>query len=74
MTQKYCQFLPAVFWRIIATAARSAHTPQCQLAFKRTNDAELLCLAEEMEEEALYGLILASVELNTSASFANYII
>ena len=21
MTQKYCQFLPAVFWRIIATAA-----------------------------------------------------
>ena len=60
-------------WRIIASA-RSAHTPQCQLVFKRTNDAELLCLVEEMEEEALYGLILASVELNTGTSFANYII
>ena len=66
--------MPAVFLAHYRQCCRSAHTPQCQLAFKRTNDAELLCLAEEMEEEALYGLILASVELNTGTSFANYII
>ena len=35
---------------------------------------ELFQALEEMEEGAPYGRILASVELNTSSSTANYII